>query len=81
MCKNNQPRKYDYLESIEGASSTLTHLYYSGRQTEERLEVVVLSQTLSDEVNVGYEALEIVCGAFDVVGREGDAVVPAHAGA
>lgn len=31
------------------------HLYYSGRMTEERREVVVLSQVLADEINVGYE--------------------------
>ena len=31
------------------------YLYHSGRVTEERQEVVVLSQVLADEVNVGYE--------------------------
>lgn len=50
-----QPLSYDYLDAVDGFSPTLTALFYAGHQKAERLEVVVLSQTLSDKVNVGYE--------------------------
>lgn len=52
-----QPVSYDYLDSIDWSSTALTKLYYSGRQSEDLREVVILSQTLSDEINVGYAAL------------------------
>ena len=34
------------------------HLYHSGVRTEEKQEVVVLSQILADQVNAGYEHLD-----------------------
>ena len=52
-----QPLSSDYLDAIDGDSPTLTALFYAGRQKEDRLEVVVLSQTLSDKVNIGYETI------------------------
>ncbi len=39
------------------APKEFLHLYYSGNRTPERQEVVVLSQILADEINVGYEHL------------------------
>ncbi|MFT4540637.1 MAG: S1-C subfamily serine protease [Planctomycetota bacterium] len=42
-------------------------LYYGGKRTEERQEVVVISQVLADEINVGYEA----CHTESVVGING----------
>ena len=42
----------------EKAPKEFLHLYRTGRRTPERTEVVVLSQVLADEVNVGYEHLD-----------------------
>jgi S1-C subfamily serine protease len=39
------------------APKEFLHLYYAGTRTEERQEVVVLTQVLADEINVGYEHL------------------------
>lgn len=39
------------------APKEFLYLYYSGTRTEERQEVVVLTQVLADEINVGYEHL------------------------
>jgi S1-C subfamily serine protease len=39
------------------APKEFLYLYYSGNRTEERQEVVVLTQILADELNVGYENL------------------------
>lgn len=39
------------------APKEFLHLYYSGNRTPERQEVVILSQVLADEINVGYEHL------------------------
>jgi len=39
------------------APKEFLHYYYSGIRTEERQEVVVLSQILADEINLGYEHL------------------------
>ncbi|HUS64252.1 MAG TPA: trypsin-like peptidase domain-containing protein [Kofleriaceae bacterium] len=39
------------------APKEFLYLYYSGNRTEERQEVVVLTQVLADELNVGYESL------------------------
>ena len=39
------------------APKELLHYYYSGVRSEERQEIVVLSQVLADEINVGYEHL------------------------
>jgi S1-C subfamily serine protease len=49
----------DYLccweEWWDDGPKEFLHLYYSGEVTEERQEVVILSQILADEINVGYE--------------------------
>jgi S1-C subfamily serine protease len=39
------------------APKEFLHLYYSGNRTAERQEVVILTQVLADEINVGYEHL------------------------
>jgi S1-C subfamily serine protease len=39
------------------APKEFLHLYYSGNRTPERQEVVILTQVLADEINVGYEHL------------------------
>lgn len=39
------------------APKEFLHLYYSGNRTSERQEVVILTQVLADEINVGYEHL------------------------
>jgi hypothetical protein len=51
----------DFLSTWEQwwdkAPKEFLYLYYSGTRTEERQEVVVLTQVLADEINVGYEHL------------------------
>jgi S1-C subfamily serine protease len=51
----------DFLSTWEHwwdkAPKEFLYLYYSGTRTEARQEVVVLTQVLADEVNVGYEHL------------------------
>lgn len=51
----------DYLSTWdnwwEKAPKEFLHLYFSGTRTAQRLEAVILSQILADEVNVGYEGL------------------------
>ncbi|HET6610384.1 MAG TPA: serine protease [Kofleriaceae bacterium] len=53
-----QPLSRDFLATWdtwwEKAPKEFLHLYYSGARSPERQEVVVLSQILADEVNVGY---------------------------
>lgn len=39
------------------APKEFLHLYYSGTRTPERHEVIILTQILADETNVGYEHL------------------------
>lgn len=39
------------------APKEFLHQYYSGVRTEERTEIVILSQILADEINVGYSHL------------------------
>lgn len=39
------------------APKEFLYLYYSGTRTAERQEVVILTQVLADEINVGYEHL------------------------
>ena len=39
------------------APKEFLHLYYSGERTEDRSEVVILTQVLADAVNVGYSHL------------------------
>lgn len=39
------------------APPELVHYFFSGRRTEERQDIVVLSQILADSLNVGYEHL------------------------
>jgi PDZ domain len=39
------------------APKEFLHLYYSGTRTPARQEVVILTQVLADEINVGYEHL------------------------
>lgn len=54
-----QPLTRDFLATWgkwwNKAPKELLHYYYSGVRTEERQEVVILSQVLGDEVNVGYD--------------------------
>ena len=56
-----QPLSRDFLTTWDTwwdkAPKEFLHLYYSGRRCRERQEVVVLSQVLADELNVGYEDL------------------------
>jgi hypothetical protein len=51
----------DFLATWESwwdkAPKEFLHLYYAGNRTPERNEVVVLTQVLADEINVGYEHL------------------------
>lgn len=51
----------DYLATWdtwwEKAPKEFLHTYYSGSRTAKRLETVILSQILADEINVGYEGL------------------------
>jgi S1-C subfamily serine protease len=57
-----QPLTRDYLATWndwwDKAPKELLHLYYYGHRTELRQEVVVLTQVLADELNVGYTKLE-----------------------
>lgn len=53
-----QPLSLDYLDALGGYSAALADLLFSGKQSEDRRQAVVLSQTLSDSVNIGYEVLE-----------------------
>ncbi len=59
-----QPLSLDFLRTWsdwwEKAPAELLHLYYSGLRTEGRQEVIVLSQVLADDINVGYEDSEDV---------------------
>jgi hypothetical protein len=54
-----QPLSLDLLETWREwwnrAPPEYLHLYYTGVRTPERQEVVVISQVLADELNVGYE--------------------------
>ena len=52
-----QPLSYDYLDAIDGGGPVLTAAFYAGRQKADQLELVVLSHTLSDKVNIGYETI------------------------
>jgi len=52
-----QPLSYDYLDAIDGGSPVLTAAFYAGQQKADQLELVVLSHTLSDKVNIGYERI------------------------
>ncbi|MCA9545022.1 MAG: trypsin-like peptidase domain-containing protein [Myxococcales bacterium] len=49
----------DYLETWSkwwaNAPRRLVDLYYNGERTEERQEILVISQVLADELTVGYE--------------------------
>jgi S1-C subfamily serine protease len=56
-----QPLTRDFLATWSKwwnkAPKEFLHHYYAGARTLERQEVVVLSQVLSDEINVGYDDL------------------------
>jgi len=56
-----QPLTRDFLSTWDEwwnkAPKEFLHHYYVGVRTPERREVVVLSQVLADEINVGYEDL------------------------
>lgn len=60
-----QPLSRDYLETWNKwrhkAPKEFVHLYYHGVPTEARQEVVVLSQVLADEINVGYDEFTEEC--------------------
>jgi S1-C subfamily serine protease len=57
-----QPLSLDLLRTWdhwwEKAPPEFLHAYYSGTRTVERHEVVVITQILADEINVGYEGLD-----------------------
>lgn len=61
-----QPLSLEYLQSwggdLKDAPTHLVELYYDGVSGPDRKEVVVLSQVLSDEVNVGF--------TFDSIGLD-----------
>ena len=54
-----QPLSRDFLSTWdtwwEKAPKEFLHFYYSGTRKEKRREVIVLSQILAEETNVGYE--------------------------
>ena len=56
-----QPLTRDFLATWDKwwhkAPKEFLHLFYSGNRTAERSEVIVLSQILGDEINMGYEDL------------------------
>jgi len=52
-----QPLTVDYLRQEDNPSAYLIHLMQSDCPSESEREVVVLSQILSDSVNVGYEEI------------------------
>lgn len=54
-----QPLSLDYIEFTGGINPFYVTLFYNGLQTKEWKQAIVLSQVLSDKVNVGYESL---CG-------------------
>ncbi len=62
-----QPLSRNLLETWENwwdkAPKELLHLYYSGTRTAQQHEVVVLTQVLAEETNVGYDGLESECVA------------------
>jgi S1-C subfamily serine protease len=66
----------DYLSTWDSwwdkAPKEFLHLYYSGTRTPERQEVVILTQVLADEVNVGYEGFysESIVSVNGVVPRD-----------
>ena len=51
----------DYLATWdtwwEKAPKEFLHAYYSGARTSTRQEMIILSQVLADEINIGYEGL------------------------
>jgi len=54
-----QPLSQDYLEAVgENYSPRLTSLFYNGKQSEDVGQVILMTMTLSDSVNVGYDKLE-----------------------
>jgi len=58
-----QPLNRDYLRTWrdwKDAPTDLVELYYSGTIRPERTEIVVLSQVLADEANVGYSMVDEV---------------------
>jgi len=55
-----QPLSLNYMDSfvwrsIFAVGDPHSHLLWEGKQSEDRIQVVLLTQTLSDEINVGYE--------------------------
>ena len=62
----------DFLETWKNwwdeAPKEFLHLYFSGIPTKERQEIVIISQILADEVNVGYEGFfnEFVIAVNDI---------------
>jgi S1-C subfamily serine protease len=56
-----QPLSRDFLSTWDSwwdkAPKEFLHYYYSGSRDEKRQEVVILTQVLADELNVGYEDL------------------------
>jgi hypothetical protein len=78
-----QPLSLDYLRTWpdwwEKAPLELLHHYYSGIRTEERQEVVVLTQVLADSITVGYEGLDNTTVNRVAIGASrtpGDGLVP-----
>lgn len=52
-----QPLSLDYINYTNAENPNFVSLYFLGRQKKDWRRAVVLSQVLSDNVNVGYEAL------------------------
>lgn len=53
-----QPLSLDYINKAKGGMNPVyVALYYNGLQRKDWKEAIVLSQVLSDQVNVGYEGL------------------------
>jgi hypothetical protein len=54
-----QPLSLDYINySYVGDDPTFLSLFDSGHQSKDQKRAIILSQVLSDKVNVGYEELE-----------------------
>jgi hypothetical protein len=52
-----QPLSLDYINESFIGNANYVSLFFTGRQTKNRKRAIVLSQVLSDDVNIGYEEL------------------------
>ena len=75
----SQPLSYEFLSTwseLKDAPSHLLHWYTDGLPSATRSEVVVLTQLLADEANVGYDSDSV---GFDVVNAVNGVPVPSMA--